>query len=86
MNGFYHTDLHEGARHSFGIMCNDVKYRFCKIPMGLGLSPYIMQRVTHKVMLTIIKNLNLNLKCITYINDILVMGEYKELQSLVREI
>ena len=44
-NGFFHINLHKEAQDLLGVKCQNKYYKIKKLPQGLSISPYLMQRV-----------------------------------------
>ena len=78
-NGFFHIHLHPKTRGLFGIKCQNKYYVINKLPQGLSVSPYIMQRVTNSILQTMLKHINV--KILIYLDDILLVGTPKDLES-----
>ena len=78
-NGFFHISLHQKTRGLFGIKCKNKYYVIKKLPQGLSVSPYIMQRVMSSILKTMLANINV--KYLVYLDDILLLGSPKELEK-----
>ena len=78
-NCFFHISLHKKTRWSFRIKCKNKYYVIKKLPKGLSISPYIMQRVMNSILRTML--ININVKILVYLDDILLLGSPKELEK-----
>ena len=43
---FYQVELPEETKKMFGIMCESGCFRFCRLPMGFSISPFVMNEIT----------------------------------------
>ena len=78
-NGFFHIPLHQKTWGLCGVKCQNKYYVINKLPQGLSISPYIIQRVMSSILQTMLKNINV--KTLIHLNDILLLGTPKELEA-----
>ena len=56
-NSSFHISLHHKTRGLFRIKCQNKYYVINKLPQGLSVSPYIMQRVMSSLLQTMLKKM-----------------------------
>lgn len=78
-NGFFHIPLDSKTSNLFGIKCANQYYKITKLPQGLSVSPYIMQRVISSIISTLLKTLEVRFQ--VYLDDILIMGSPANLEQ-----
>ena len=81
MNGFFHIPLHKSAMKEMGIKCGKKYYEFNRLPQGLALAPYFMQRVMHAIIKTFVKDLDI--RFLIYLDDFLFLGSKLDLTILI---
>ena len=81
MNGFFHIPLHKSAMRNMGIKCGKKYYHFNRLPQGLALAPYYMQRVMYSIVQSYVKDLNV--KFLVYLDDFLFLGSKPDLKLVV---
>ena len=57
-NGFFHLRLHPTAQDIIGIKCGNQYYKLNRLPHGLSLSPYNMQRTMNAVLKTLLNSID----------------------------
>ena len=78
-NGFFHINLHKKAQDLLGVKCQNKYYKIKKLPQGLSISPYLMQRVMQNILTTLLGGLPI--KFLVYLDDILLMGSRAVLEQ-----
>ena len=77
-NGFFHVNLHPKTCSLFGIKCKNKYYNITKLPQGLSVSPYLMQRTMEGILGTLLHNISV--KFLVYLDDIILLGSPRDLE------
>ena len=83
MNGFFHISLHKSAMKEISLKCGKTYYQFNRLPQGLALAPYFMQRVMQALIKTFAKDLDV--KFLIYL-DFLFLGSEADLAIVVERL
>ena len=79
INVFFHIPLDPKTSNLFGIKCQNNYYKITKLPQGLSVSPYIMQRVITSIIISLLSEINI--RFLIYLDDILLLGPPSELEK-----
>ena len=84
MNGFFHIPLHKSAMRNMGIKCGKKYYHFNRLPQGLALAPYYMQRVMCSIIQSYVKDIDV--KFLVYLDDFLFLGSKPNLELVISRL